>query len=51
MKFQEIKGLEPTGTLDEETAIILSGNESVPRLAPGIIFLKIKEELQWILKS
>ena len=34
MKFQEIKGLEPTGTLDEETAIILSGNESVPRLVP-----------------
>ncbi|TAL23542.1 MAG: hypothetical protein EPN94_09320 [Nitrospirae bacterium] len=34
MKFQEIKGLEQTGTLDEETAIILSGNEGAPGLAP-----------------
>ncbi len=34
MKFQEIKGIEQTGTLDEETAIILSGNEGVPRLVP-----------------
>lgn len=34
MKFQEIKGLEQTGTLDEETTIMLSADESDPVLAP-----------------
>lgn len=34
MKFQEMEGLEKTGSLDDETAIMLSNTEGVPRLIP-----------------
>ena len=34
MKFQEREGLVKTGELDEETAVMLSNTEGVPKLAP-----------------
>jgi len=34
MRFQEMKGLEKTGILDDETAIVLSSFEGMPRLVP-----------------
>lgn len=34
VRFQKIKGLVPTGVIDDETAIMLSGDEDVPRLMP-----------------
>lgn len=34
MRFQEMEGLAKTGAIDDETAIMLSNNEGVPRLIP-----------------
>lgn len=34
IKLQKKEGLEPTGILDDETAIMLSSNNSAPRLMP-----------------